>query len=80
MANLVRNNPFIMSDPLGTEIANEEVLLHLTDHSPQKVEEALIRKVLDEVDWKLKRAAKILNIPRGTLYSKMKRYRIKRPL
>lgn len=67
-----------MSYQHTTEPERDEVVLHLTEPSLPKAEEALIRKVLKETDWNLKQAARELDIARGTLYSKMKRYNIKR--
>lgn len=53
--------------------------LSLASPSLPLAEANLIRKVLEDADWNLKRAARELDIARGTLYSKMKRYNIKRP-
>jgi two-component system NtrC family response regulator/two-component system response regulator HydG len=39
----------------------------------------MIHKVLEETDWNLKQAAKEMEIARGTLYSKMKKYGIEKP-
>jgi len=50
--------------------------LHLTTTSLARAEEALIRKVLEECRWNLKQAAQVLDIARGTLYSKMDKYGI----
>ncbi len=68
-----------MSDQSATETTKEEILLNLIDRSLPKAEAALIQKVLEETNWNLKRAASRLEIARGTLYSKMKKYNIKRP-
>ena len=68
-----------MSDHSGTEAAKEEFTLALMDRSLPKAESTLIRKVLEETDWNLKHSAVLLHIARGTLYSKMKKYNIKRP-
>ncbi|MGC8915401.1 MAG: sigma-54-dependent transcriptional regulator [Thermoanaerobaculum sp.] len=43
------------------------------------IEEAHIRRVLASCNWKVSRAAQILEIDRVTLYNKMKRYGIHRP-
>lgn len=70
-----------MSDHAGTEeAAKEKFALELKDPSLPKAEEALIRKILEETDWNLKQSAVLLHIARGTLYSKMKKYNIKRPV
>ena len=68
-----------MSNYSGKKAAIDEVILYLTDRTLPKVEEALIRRVLEETDWKLNQAARALDIARGTLYSKMKKYNIRRP-
>jgi len=47
---------------------------NLPSRSLPIVESALIRMVLQEKKWNLNKAAKELNIARGTLYSKMKKY------
>lgn len=59
--------------------AKTEITLELRDQSLANVEATLIRSVLQETDWNLKRAAKELDIARGTLYSKIKKHNIKRP-
>ena len=41
-----------------------------------QVEKKLIEKVLLETNWNLRRAAKILDIHRGTLYSKIEKHGI----
>jgi len=65
---------YIDNDPV-----RKENTLELMDRSLPKAEEALIRKVLEETGWNLKQSAILLNIARGTLYSKMRKYNIKRP-
>jgi len=56
-----------------------EFTLRLPSRSLPLAEETLIRKVLEETNWNLKQAARELDIARGTLYSKMKKYGIERP-
>lgn len=56
----------------------KKFVLHLYSRSLPLAESALIRKVLEETNWNLKQAAKELEIARGTLYSKIKKYDIKR--
>ncbi len=68
-----------MLEKYETETVSCEVIIHISNLTLPEVEEALIRKVLEEADWKLNRAARALDIARSTLYSKMKKYRIKRP-
>ncbi|MBW2608228.1 MAG: sigma-54-dependent Fis family transcriptional regulator [Deltaproteobacteria bacterium] len=53
--------------------------LGLSSSSLPLVESTLIRKVLEETNWNLKKAAEELDIARGTLYSKMKKYGIEKP-
>jgi len=52
--------------------------LTLTSPSLPQAEAALIRKVLEDHHWNLKKASTDLAIARGTLYSKMKKYGIKK--
>ena len=68
-----------MSNHIATGPVQEEITLELTDHSLANTEATLIHRVLQETGWNLKHAAKELDIARGTLYSKMKKYNIKRP-
>jgi two-component system NtrC family response regulator/two-component system response regulator HydG len=72
---------FHMSDHIATGPVQEEITLELTDYSlaNAEAEATLIHKVLQETGWNLKQAAKELNIARGTLYSKMKKYGIEKP-
>ncbi len=44
------------------------------NNSLQEVEKAHIRQILTDNDWNIARSAKILDIDRSTLYSKIKRY------
>jgi len=53
--------------------------LMLPSSSLPLAESTLIRKVLEATNWNLKEAAKELDIARGTLYSKMKKYAINKP-
>ena len=68
-----------MSEYHKTEVEEERFAFALTERSLPKAEETLIRKVLEETNWNLKRSAMLLNIARGTLYSKMGKYNIRRP-
>jgi len=68
-----------MSAHFDTETTKEEILPDQMDCSLPKAEAALIQKVLEETDWNLMKAAKKLEIARGTLYSKMKKHHIKKP-
>ena len=44
------------------------------------IENAHIRKILDNNQWNIAKSSKILGIDRTTLYSKIKRYNIKKPV
>jgi len=50
----------------------------LSSRSLPLAESTMIRKVLKETNWNLKQAARELDIARGTLYSKIKKYGIKK--
>ena len=54
--------------------------LTLSSRSLPDAESALLRKVLSDAGWNLQQAARDLEIARGTLYSKMQKYGIKRPI
>jgi len=59
------------------------ILCHEPLHSPRnnslkEVEKAHIRQILTDNDWNIARCAKTLGIDRSTLYSKIKRYEIRR--
>ena len=48
------------------------------NNSLQEVEKAHIRQILTDNDWNISRCAKILEIDRSTLYSKIKRYSLQK--
>jgi len=48
------------------------------NNSLQEVEKAHIRQILTDNDWNIARCAKILDIDRSTLYSKIKRYNLQK--
>jgi DNA-binding NtrC family response regulator len=50
------------------------------DYSLKEVERVHIIRVLEESGWNVKKSAEILGIDRSTLYAKMKRYRIQKPV
>ena len=81
-AVIFSNGREITSDVLPKEMIeapqSKEFTLTLPSKSLPLAESTLIRKVLEETSWNLKQAAKDLNIARGTLYSKMKKYGIER--
>ncbi len=57
----------------------EQLTVTLSSSSLPNAEATLIREVLEETDWNLKQASEMLDIARGTLYSKMKKYNIEKP-
>lgn len=50
-----------------------------SDHSLKSIEKHHIEKVLVENDWNISTSARILEIDRSTLYSKIKRYQLQAP-
>jgi DNA-binding NtrC family response regulator len=69
----------------GRQILPEDlpILCHEPLHSPRnnslkEVEKAHILQILTNYDWNIARSAKTLGIDRSTLYSKIKRYEIKK--
>lgn len=71
--------PDCLPEDLKKRFQPEEFTLRLSSRSLPLAESTLIRQVLEETGWNLKQAAKELEIARGTLYSKMKRYMIEKP-
>ena len=69
-----------MPNLYAMETADSNIILNLEDASLQKAEKALIRKVLEQTGWNLKRTAMLLDIARGTLYSKMEKHNITKPV
>jgi len=53
--------------------------LNLATSTLADAESALIKKVLEESNWNLKKAAELLDIARGTLYGKMEKYHLTKP-
>jgi two-component system NtrC family response regulator/two-component system response regulator HydG len=52
--------------------------IQLASRSLSQAESTLIETVLTETGWNLKQSAKLLDIARGTLYSKIKKYDLKK--
>jgi DNA-binding NtrC family response regulator len=50
------------------------------DHSLKEVERTHLLRVLGESNWNIKKSAEILGIDRSTLYAKMKRQHIRKPV
>jgi len=51
-----------------------------TDHSLKEMERTHLLRVLGETGWNVKKSAEILGIDRSTLYAKMKRHHIRKPV
>ena len=71
--------PDDLPEKLRKSSQTKEFNLRLSSRSLPYAEATLIHKVLEETDWNLKQAAELLNIARGTLYSKIKKYGLTRP-
>ncbi len=71
--------PDCLPEGIKKDSQPKEFTLRLSSRSLPLAESTLIRKVLEEADWNLKKAARELDFARGTLYSKMKKYRIEKP-
>ncbi len=71
--------PVDLPEELKETTQKKGFALGLSSSSLSLVESTLIRKVLEETNWNLKKAAEELDIARGTLYSKMKKYGIEKP-
>lgn len=66
-----------MTDHLAAAPAKDTITLELSDLSLSNAEAILIYRVLQETGWNLKKAARRLDIARGTLYSKIKKHHIR---
>ena len=74
----------VLGTPPTIEIKDlPQRIIHSRDRSGSlslaKVERAHILSVLESSDWNISRAAKILEIDRGTLYHKLDKYGVQRP-
>jgi len=69
--------PTNLPDNIKQAFQNKQFRLTLTSPSLPLAEATLIKKVLNENHWNLKQAALELEIARGTLYSKIKKYKLK---
>jgi two-component system NtrC family response regulator/two-component system response regulator HydG len=76
------NGPELLPVHLPRELTQstpaQDFKLNLSSNSLAAAEAVLIRKVLEEQGWNLKKASDALDIARGTLYSKMEKYRIEK--
>ena len=70
--------PGDLPDNIKQAFEKKKFRLTLTSPSLPLAEATLIQKVLDENHWNLKQAAMELEIARGTLYSKLKKYNLKK--
>ena len=70
--------PTNLPDNIKQAFQNKQFRLTLTSPSLPLAEATLIKKVLNENHWNLKQAALELEIARGTLYSKIKKYKLKK--
>jgi DNA-binding NtrC family response regulator len=61
----------VLSDRIGDQVDS------VKDYSLSKNERSLIVRVMRECNWNKHEAARLLDISRGTLYSKLKRYNIR---
>ncbi|WP_322573243.1 sigma-54 dependent transcriptional regulator [Trichlorobacter lovleyi] len=71
-------------DSLPTQLRTSDshsngLTLNLATSTLADAESALIKKVLEESNWNLKKAAELLDIARGTLYGKMEKYHLTKP-
>jgi DNA-binding NtrC family response regulator len=71
--------PECLPEAIKKDSQPREFTLRLSSRSLPLAESTLIRKVLEETHWNLKKAARELDIARGTLYSKIEKYRIEKP-
>jgi DNA-binding NtrC family response regulator len=70
--------PTNLPDNIKQASQNKQFRLTLTSPSLPLAEATLIKKVLNENHWNLKQAALELEIARGTLYSKIKKYKFEK--
>jgi DNA-binding NtrC family response regulator len=70
--------PGDLPDNIKQAFDKKKFRLSITSPSLALTEATLIQKVLDENHWNLKQAAMELEIARGTLYSKIKKYNLKK--
>jgi two-component system NtrC family response regulator/two-component system response regulator HydG len=68
--------PANLPDNIKQAFQNKKFRLTLTSPSLPLAEATLIQKVLNENHWNLKQSAMELEIARGTLYSKIKKYNL----
>lgn len=59
--------------------SDEEPIAAPAGRTLKEVEAAHIHRILEETDWNISRAATVLEVDRGTLYHKIKKYGLERP-
>ena len=77
-AVVVSKKKEIILDDLPETITIKAVKTESEPSSLNEFEKNRILQVLNENDWNISKSAKILKIDRGTLYNKLKKYRIER--
>jgi DNA-binding NtrC family response regulator len=65
--------------PQDLPIFSPEHIPPIKDNTLREVEKAHIFEILNENQWNIAKSAKILDIDRSTLYSKIKRYKLNKP-
>jgi DNA-binding NtrC family response regulator len=76
-AVVVSKSRYILPEDLP--IFRPDYCITLKDNSLKEVEKAHISKMLNDTQWNIKKCSEILGIDRSTLYSKIKRYELKKP-
>lgn len=66
--------------PKDLPIFRQEYIQSASDQSLKTVEREHIFHILEKTDWNVSKSASLLGIDRTTLYHKMRRYRIERPV
>ena len=76
-AVVVSKSRYILPEDLP--IFRPEYRISSTDNSLQEVEKTHIIQILNDNQWNIKKSSEILGIDRSTLYSKIKRYNLRKP-
>ena len=77
-AVVVSKSRYILPEDLP--IFKHEYRISSIDNSLQEVEKMHIIQMLNDNHWNIKKSSEILGIDRSTLYSKIKRYKLKKPV
>jgi DNA-binding NtrC family response regulator len=78
-AVVVGSPPVVEAQDLPLRVTDAEAPARPGTKSLADVERAHIVSVLDSCNWNITHAARILEVDRGTLYSRLKNYGLKRP-